>query len=44
MTPIEICPAETQNCEPGVKRLVTLPVFDAVKLGLHIPVRRTAGR
>ena len=30
--------------EPGVKRLVTLPVFDAVKLGLDIPVRRTAGR
>jgi Lrp/AsnC family leucine-responsive transcriptional regulator len=30
--------------EPGVKRLVTLPVFDAVKLGLDIPVRRAAGR
>jgi DNA-binding Lrp family transcriptional regulator len=30
--------------EPGVKRLVTLPVFDAVKLGLDIPVRHAAGR
>jgi Lrp/AsnC family transcriptional regulator, leucine-responsive regulatory protein len=30
--------------EPGVKRLVTLPVFEAVKLGLDIPVRRAAGR
>ena len=30
--------------EPGIKRLVTLPVFDAVKLGLDIPVRRAAGR
>jgi Lrp/AsnC family leucine-responsive transcriptional regulator len=30
--------------EPGVKRFVTLPVFDAVKLGLDIPVRRAAGR
>jgi Lrp/AsnC family transcriptional regulator, leucine-responsive regulatory protein len=30
--------------EPAVKRLVTLPVFDTVKLGLDIPVRRVAGR
>jgi DNA-binding Lrp family transcriptional regulator len=30
--------------EPGIKRLVTLPVFDAVKLGLDIPVRRATGR
>jgi Lrp/AsnC family leucine-responsive transcriptional regulator len=30
--------------EPGVKRFVTLPVFEAVKLGLDIPVRRAADR
>jgi Lrp/AsnC family leucine-responsive transcriptional regulator len=30
--------------EHGVRRFVTLPVFDAVKLGLDIPVRQAAGR
>ena len=30
--------------EPGVKRFVTLPVFEAVKVGMDIPVRRAAGR
>lgn len=30
--------------EPGVKRLITLPVFDAVKLGLEIPIRHAAAR
>ena len=30
--------------EPGVKRFVTLPVFEAVKVGLDIPVRRAADR
>jgi Lrp/AsnC family transcriptional regulator, leucine-responsive regulatory protein len=30
--------------EPGVKRFVTLPVFDAVKLGLDMPIRPAAGR
>ena len=29
---------------PGIKRLVTLPDFDAVKLGLDIPVRHATGR
>ena len=30
--------------EPGVKRFVTLPVFEAVKIGLDIPVRRALDR
>jgi Lrp/AsnC family leucine-responsive transcriptional regulator len=30
--------------EPGVKRFVTLPVFEAVKIGIDIPVRRAADR
>jgi Lrp/AsnC family leucine-responsive transcriptional regulator len=27
--------------EPGIKRLATLPVFDAVKLGFDLPIRRS---
>jgi Lrp/AsnC family leucine-responsive transcriptional regulator len=30
--------------EPSIKRLVTLPVFDSVKLGLGIPTRRANRR
>jgi hypothetical protein len=30
--------------EPRVNSLATLPVFDSVKLGLDVPIRRTDGR